>query len=277
MKVSFATPHPALTPSAYPAIAAVQGWLAQAPVAGPPRAARDVEALCRGNGLLAALPAALTVRWAAQADCVTLHAGQTLHAPGEPLRWVYFPLTALVSLSVADRAGAAAELAVVGREGVVGLPPLEGDRARSRAVVQSPGTALRLRATLLAEAFAGEAAVHRLLLAYSQALVAEIMQGALCSRHHSLEQQVARLILQRADRQPRQALAMTHEAMAAMLGVRRESVTTAAARLQQAGCIRYARGRIAVLARPDLEARACECYGAIRHEFERAMRPCAAC
>lgn len=227
----------------------------------------------RYNRLLAVLPEAHRERWCAQAECVYLRAGQMLHESGAFLQWCYFPITALVSLSMPERMGASAEVAAVGREGVVGLPLLDGNYTRSRAVVTTPGRAIRVRASMLAEEFARQSSVRRLLLAYSQALVAEIMQTALCSRHHSLEQQVARLILQRVDRQQNEELAMTQESMAGMLGVRRESVTLVAARLQQAGCIRYARGHIAVLARHGLEDRTCDCYHTVRREFDRLLRP----
>lgn len=225
------------------------------------------------NRLLAELPAALRQHWAAQADCVHLRQGQELHEAGAVLHWVYFPTTALVSLSMQDRSGIANEVATVGREGVVGLPLLQGNYTRSRAVVQLAGRAIRIRASTLADEFAQASSVRRLLLAYSQALVAEIMQTALCSRHHTLEQQLCRLMLLRLDRQQSDELSMTQEAMAGMLGVRRESVTLAAARLQQAGLIRYARGHITVLGRHSLESRSCDCYGTLRREFDRLLRP----
>lgn len=228
----------------------------------------------RYNRLLACLPADHRERLLTSAECVYLRSGQLLHEAAACIHWVYFPITALVSLSsVPDRSGACAEVASVGREGVVGLPLIDGNYTRSRAVVQAPGKALRLRASVMAEEFARHAAVRKLLLAYSQALVAEIMQTALCSRHHGLEQQLARLILLRLDRQQAGELSMTQEAMAGMLGVRRESVTGAAARLQQGGYIRYARGHIAVLDRSGLEARSCDCYPTIRREFDRLLRP----
>jgi CRP-like cAMP-binding protein len=227
----------------------------------------------RYNGLLAALVPAHRERWLAQAECVYLRAGQMLHEAAGFIQWVYFPVTALVSLSAPDRAGAATEVATVGREGVVGLPLIDGNYTRSRAVVHMPGKALRMRASAVAEEFARHATVRRLLLAYSQALIAEIMQTALCNRHHALEQQLARLILLRLDRHPGEELSMTQESMAGMLGVRRESVTLAAARLQQAGYIRYARGHITVLARTGLESRTCDCYHTIRCEFDRLLRP----
>lgn len=225
------------------------------------------------NDLLAALPERQRQRWADQAHTVYLPAGQTLHEAGAVLQWVYFPISAVVSLSMQDRSGMTSEVAAVGREGVVGLPLLDGNYTRSRASVQAAGRAIRLRASRLAEDFAEDAAVRQLLLAYSQALVAEIMQTALCNRHHGLEQQLCRLILLRLDRQPSPELSMTQQCMAGMLGVRRESVTLAAARLQQSGLIRYARGRIAVLDRPGLHARSCDCYDTVRLEFDRLLKP----
>ncbi|HEY8875957.1 MAG TPA: Crp/Fnr family transcriptional regulator [Roseateles sp.] len=227
----------------------------------------------RFNRLLAALAPAHRERWMPQAESVYLRAGQMLHEAAAFMPWVYFPVTALVSLSMPDRTGGCTEVASVGREGVVGLPLIDGNYTRSRAIVHMPGKALRLRASVVAEEFARHATVRKLLLAYSQALVAEIMQTALCNRHHGLDQQLARLILLRLDRQPCETLFMTQESMAGMLGVRRESVTLAAARLQQAGHIRYARGHITVLARGGLEERACDCYRTIRCEFDRLLRP----
>lgn len=227
----------------------------------------------RYNRLLATLLPGHRDRLLAQAECIYLRPGQMLHEAAAFIQWVYFPITALVSLSMPDRAGGCAEMASVGREGVVGLPLIDGNYTRSRAVVQMPGKALRLRASVMAEEFARHATIRKLLLAYSQALVAEIVQTALCSRHHSLEQQLARLILLRLDRQQSGELSMTQEAMAGMLGVRRESVTLAAARLQQGGYIRYARGHISVLERAGLEERSCDCYRTIRCEFDRLLRP----
>ncbi len=229
----------------------------------------------RHNHLLAALPAALWQGWITQVECVDLRDGQTLHEAGAVLHWVHFPITALVSLSMPDRTGVSAEVATVGREGVVGLPLLDGNYTRSRAVVQVAGRAVRMRASTLADEFSRQSGVRRLLLAYSQALVAELMQTALCGRHHTLEQQLSRLILLRLDRQGGAELSMTQEAMAGLLGVRRESVTGAAARLQQAGLIRYTRGHISVLCRAGLEGHSCDCYGIIRREFDRLLRPSA--
>lgn len=225
------------------------------------------------NRLLASLPEPQRQRCCAQAECVYLRQGQTLHEADDPLQWVYFPITALVSLSMPDGTDMCVELATVGREGVVGLPLLEGNFTRSRAVVQVAGKAIRVRALVLADEFSRQPLVRRLLLAYSQALVAEIMQTALCGRLHSLEQQVARLILLRLELQHGDELSMTQESMAGLLGVRRESVTGAAAKLQQAGCMRYSRGNITVLDRTSLEGRACDCHRAIRREFERLLNP----
>jgi len=269
MKVSLTA-----TSDSFPAGAA-HAWLHAGPDAGDGAAPHAVvrSAEWRQNRLFAELPEATLQRWCAHAECVHLGQGQMLHEAGAVLQWVYFPLTALISLAMPERTGAVFEVATVGREGVVGLPLLGGNYTRSRAVVQTAGKALRMRASVLAEEFSKQPEVRGLLLAYTQALVAEIMQTALCNRHHSLEQQVARLILLRLDRQAGDQLSMTQESMAGMLGVRRESVTLAAARLQQAGVIRYARGHITVLARTRLEGRACDCYGTIRCEFDRLLQP----
>ncbi len=252
-----------------------QAWLQDNPNEGARRGPGCADDW-RYNRLLASLLPAHRERLLAQAECVYLRPGQMLHEASACIQWVYFPVASLVSLSMPDPAGACAEVATVGRDGVVGLPLIDGNYTRSRAVVQVPGKALRLRASVVAEEFARHATVRYLLLAYSQALVAEIMQTALCSRHHALEQQLARLILLRQDRQQAGELSMTQESMAGMLGVRRESVTLAAARLQQGGYIRYARGHIAVLDRGGLEGRCCDCYRTIKLEFDRLMRPRAA-
>lgn len=269
MKAFFAT-HSDEPRAAAANVAAAKAWL-QAD--NPSLNGAGYVAERRHNRLLAALPAALWQRWLTQVECVYLREGQTLHEAGAVLHWVYFPITALVSLSLPDRAGVSNEVATVGREGVVGLPLLDGDYTRSRAVVQVAGRAIKMRASTLADEFSRQSGVRKLLLAYSQALVAELMQTALCGRHHALEQQLSRLILLRLDRHGGAELSMTQEAMAGMLGVRRESVTLAAARLQQAGLIRYARGHITVLCRPGLEGHSCDCYGVIRREFDRLLRP----
>jgi len=261
-----------LAASAMPASVHVHAWLQDEAEDAVRRGAAYADDW-RYNRLLAALAPAHRERMLAQAECVYLRPGQMLHEAAGFIQWVYFPITALVSLSMPDRAGACAEVATVGRDGVVGLPLIDGNYTRSRAVVHMPGKALRLRASVVAEEFARHATVRRLLLAYSQALVAEIMQTPLCSRHHGLEQQLSRLLLLRLDRLPAGDLTMTQEAMAGMLGVRRESVTLAAARLQQGGFIRYARGHISVLDRSGLEARSCDCYHTIRREFDRLLRP----
>ncbi|RZJ85206.1 MAG: Crp/Fnr family transcriptional regulator [Massilia sp.] len=221
--------------------------------------------------LLAALPTADRQRLCAQAECVYLRQGQTLYEADAPLQWVYFPTTALVSLSTPDGVDLSFEVATVGREGVVGLPLLSGNFTRSRAVVQIPGKAIRVRASVLADEISSQPQIRRLLLAYSQALVVEIMQTALCGRLHPLEQQVARVILLRMERLQSEQLSMTQESIAGLLGVRRESVTGAAAKLQQAGGMRYTRGRITMLDRGGLEGRACACHRTIRGEFERLL------
>lgn len=250
-------------------------WLLEdstaAPDLRPARAGYPAEWRC--NRLLDGLPASLWQSWAEHADCVFLHRDQVLHEADAGLRWVYFPISALVSLSMQDRSGVCSEVASVGRDGVVGLPLMDGNYTRSRAEVQVPGRAIRLPARMLAADFTRDATLREMLLAYSQALVSEIMQTALCSRHHSLEQQLCRLILVRLHRHPAHEMSMTQAAMATLLGVRRESVTLAAARLQHMGLIRYARGHISVLDVPGLHSRSCDCHDTLQREFSRLLRP----
>lgn len=273
MKTTLAAPHPrTTTPAVKPGACA---WLlGDSPTGDAQRVTRAGQSAdWRRNQLLAAWPASLWHAWAEHAECLYLHRGQVLHEAGAVLQWVYFPVSALVSLSMQDRSGVCSEVASVSREGVVGLPLMEGNYTRSRAEVHVPGRAIRLPARLLADAFAREVAVRQLLLAYSQALVSEIMQTALCSRHHSLEQQLCRLILARIERQTGHKLSMTQEAMATLLGVRRESITLCAARLQQLGLIRYARGHISVLDVPGLHSHGCDCHATLQREFSRLLRP----
>lgn len=273
MKTTLAAPPLRAAPAA--ATPGACAWLLDASTPAqdqrPTRAGHPAE--WRRNRLLDALPDSLWQSWAEHAECVFLHRDQVLHEADAVLRWVYFPISALVSLSMQDRSGVCSEVASVGREGVVGLPLMDGNYTRSRAEVQVPGRAIRLPARMLAAEFAREAAVRQLLLAYSQALVAEIMQTALCSRHHSLEQQLCRLILARLGRQSGQELSLTQEAIATLLGVRRESITLCAARMQQMGLIRYARGHISVLDLPGLHGRSCDCHDTLQREFSRLLNP----
>jgi CRP-like cAMP-binding protein len=226
----------------------------------------------RQNRLLAALPAdeyALILR---KLELVPMPLGHALHESGLPMSHVYFPTTAVVSLLYVTADGAATEIAVVGKEGIVGISLfMGGDFTTNRAVVHSAGYAYRLKRQLLINDFERAGPMQSLLLRYTQALLTQIAQTAVCNRHHSLDQQLCRCLLQRLDRLSSNELAMTQELIANMLGVRREGVTEAAGRLQSAGLIHYRRGKITVVDRPSLEARACECYQVVRNEFDRLL------
>ena len=226
----------------------------------------------RRNHLLAALPDNERQQWMAHLEPVTLELGQVLNEPERPLSHVYFPTTAMVSLLYVTESGASAEVAVVGREGIVGISLFMGsDITPSQAVVQSGGQGFRLKGSAIKEAFNRSAPVMLLLLRYTQALISQVAQTAVCNRHHCLDQQLSRLLLLSLDRQPGSELVMTQELIANRLGVRREGVTEAALKLQAAGVIRYARGHIHVLDRTGLERRACECYGVVHREYNRLL------
>ena len=223
------------------------------------------------NHLLANLPDDEMKRWSPQLQLVELKLGQVLHESGGIQTHVYFPTTAIVSLLYVLETGASAEIAVVGNDGLVGISLFMGGGSTiSRAVVQSAGMAYRLPATVLLEEFKLAPVLH-LLLRYTQALLTQMAQTAVCNRHHSLDQQLCRWLLLSLDRLTGDELVMTQELMSNMLGVRREGVTGAALKLQEAGLIRYARGRITVLDRPGLENRTCECYAAVKKEYERLL------
>ncbi len=226
----------------------------------------------RQNHLLAALPAAEWARLAPQLELVPMPLGAVVCEPGIPMRHVYFPTTAIVSLLYVMENGASAEIAVVGNEGIVGVSLfMGGETTTSRAVVQSAGHAWRLTGPLLKDAFFRAGPMQRLLLRYTQALLTQMAQTAVCNRHHSVDQQLCRWLLLSLDRLPSNELTMTQELIANMLGVRREGVTEAAGSLQQAGLIRYSRGKITVVNRPGLEARVCECYQVVKKEFDRLL------
>jgi CRP-like cAMP-binding protein len=198
--------------------------------------------------------------------------GEVLYESGGPLRHVYFPTTSIVSLLYVMQNGASAEIAVVGNEGLLGVSLfMGGETTPSRAVVQSSGHGYRLEGQLLKDEFNRAGPVLRLLLRYTQALITQMSQTAVCNRHHSLQQQLCRWLLLSLDRLPGNTLTMTQELISNMLGVRREGVTEAARNLQAAGMIRYSRGRIEVLDRPGLEQTVCECYGVVKLEFDRLL------
>ena len=232
----------------------------------------DISADPRSNHLLAALPEAEWQRWLPQLESVEMPLGQVLYESGSNLKHVYFPTTAIVSLLYVMENGASAEIAVVGNEGIVGISLfMGGESTPSRAVVQSAGHGFRLKAQATKDEFNRSGPVMHLLLRYTQALITQMAQTAVCNRHHSLDQQLCRWLLLSLDRLHGSELVMTQELIANMLGVRREGVTEAAHRLQEAALIRYARGHISVLDRKGLETRVCECYSVVKKEYDRLL------
>jgi CRP-like cAMP-binding protein len=222
------------------------------------------------NHLLAALPAADLIRLIPQLEPVALPLAAVIYESGGEQGHVYFPTSGIVSLLKVMNDGAAAEIAVVGNEGMVGIALfMGGETTSSRAVVQSAGRAYRLDGARLKVEFARGGALQRLLLRYTQALITQMTQTAVCNRHHLLEQQLCRWLLLSLDRLPSSELVMTQQLIANMLGVRREGVAEAAGRLQADGLISYRRGRINVLDRGKLEQRVCECYAVVRRESDR--------
>ena len=226
----------------------------------------------RKNHLLAALPEVERERWLPQLEQVEMPLGQVLYESGDKMSHVYFPTTAIVSLLYVMEDGASAEIAVVGNEGLVGIALfMGGESTPSRAVVQSAGHGFRLRAQTMKDEFNRAGPVLHLLLRFTQALITQMSQTAVCNRHHSLDQQLCRWLLLSLDRLQGSELVMTQELIANMLGVRREGVTEAALKLQKLGLIRYARGHISVLDRQGLEQRACECYAVVKKEYDRLL------
>ena len=226
----------------------------------------------QSNELLSALPDDEWQRWQPQLEAVDLKLGQVLYESGRTLSHVYFPTTAIVSLLYVMENGASAEIAVVGHEGVVGISLfMGGGSTPSRAVVQSAGGGIRLGAAAIKAAFNGSGPVMHLMLRYTQALITQMAQTAVCNRHHTLDQQLCRWLLLSLDRLAGSDLVMTQELIANMLGVRREGVTEAALKLQKMNLIRYSRGHITVLDRPGLEKRTCECYAVVKKEYDRLL------
>jgi len=224
------------------------------------------------NLLLAALPRDESQRWLPLMEAVNMPLGAVLYEPGVTLTHVYFPTTAIVSLLYVMENGGSAEIAVVGNEGIVGISLfMGGESTPSRAVVQSAGTGVRLKAEIMKNEFYRAGPVLHLLLRYTQALITQMSQTAVCNRHHTLDQQLCRWLLLSLDRLQGNELVMTQELIANMLGVRREGVTEGALKLQQAGLIRYARGHITVIDRPGLEKRSCECYLVVKKEYDRLL------
>jgi CRP-like cAMP-binding protein len=222
--------------------------------------------------LLNALPAEEYERLAADLELVPLKLGQVLYEPGDMMHHVYFPTTSILSMLYVMEDGSSAEIAIVGNEGMLGISLfMGGDTTPSWAVVQSAGNAYRLKSEALKKEFRFFGPTMELLLRYTQALITQMSQTAVCNRHHSIDQQLCRWLLMSLDRLPANELSMTQELIANMLGVRREGVTEAAGELQDAGLIRYRRGKITVLDRPGLEARCCECYMVVKSEFDRLL------
>ena len=224
------------------------------------------------NHLLAALPAVDCQRLMPHLTLVHLPLGEVLYESGTPLRHVYFPTNSIISLLYVMADGASAEIAVVGNEGVIGISLfMGGETTPSRAVVQSAGHGYQLSGQYLKDEFTRAGAMQHLLLRYTQSLITQMAQTAVCNRHHSLDQQLCRWLLLSLDRLTSNQLVMTQELIANMLGVRREGVTEAAGRLQSAGLIQYSRGRITVINRAGLEARTCECYAVVKRESDRLL------
>jgi len=226
----------------------------------------------RQNHLLAALPDDELERLNPHLELVPLLLGAVLYESGEQMRHVYFPADAIISLLYVMEDGASAEIAVVGNEGIVGISLfMGGETTPSRAIVQSAGHAYRLKGQLLKDEFYRAGPMQHLLLRYTQALLTQMSQTAVCNRHHTVDQQLCRWLLLSLDRLQSNELTMTQELIANMLGVRREGVTEAAGKLQHAGLIHYSRGKITVVDRPGVEARVCECYKVVKKEFDRLL------
>jgi CRP-like cAMP-binding protein len=224
------------------------------------------------NHLLGALPPGDYERVAAHLELMPMNLGDVLYESGAELRYVYFPTTCIISLLYVMEDGASAEIAIVGNEGILGISLfMGGNTTPSRAIVQSAGQAYRLKANLLSSEFERYGPTMHLLLRYTQALITQMAQTAVCNRHHSVDQQLCRWLLLSLDRLQSNELSMTQELIANMLGVRREGVTEAAGKLQEAGLIRYRRGTITVLDRPGVETRSCECYQVVKTEFDRLL------
>jgi CRP-like cAMP-binding protein len=224
------------------------------------------------NHLLTALPPQTYEELLPHLEPVAMPLGLSIYEPGAPQVHVWFPVSAIVSLLYVLEDGASAEIAVTGCEGLVGIALfMGGETTPSRAVVQSAGYGYRLRASVLKREFERGGALQHLLLRFTQALITQMTQTAVCNRHHSVDQQLCRWLLLSLDRLPANQLKMTQELIANMLGVRREGVTEAAGKLQADGLIEYSRGKITVLDREHLEARVCECYAVVKKEYDRLL------
>lgn len=259
----FGTPHSAGRPRRRPACDALLPSTVEDPA---------IEPSPLQNHLLAALPADVQQRMFPHLERVRLPLGTVIYESGDTLRHVLFPTNALISLLYVLESGASAEISVVGNEGLIGVAMfMGGESTPSRAIVQSAGHAYRLSGQRLKEEFSRHGDMLQLLLRYTQSLITQMAQTAVCNRHHSIDQQLCRWLLLSLDRLPGNELAMTQELIANMLGVRREGVTEAAGKLQKLGVIEYNRGKITVLDRSRLEALSCECYAVVRRETDRLL------
>lgn len=233
----------------------------------------DILQDARQNHLLAALSESEFRRISPHLRLVHLELGDVLHEPGKRSTYLYFPISAIISLVYLLHDGGTAEIAVVGREGVVGIAAfMGGGSTPNQAVVELAGDSYRLPAKVVQEEFFRAQDLQRILLSYTQALLTQMGQTAICNRHHTVEQQLCRWLLLILDRLPSNEVSMTQELIAQMLGVRREGVTVAARKLRQAGLISYHRGCIVVNDRRGLEQRCCECYEVVRKEYDRLIR-----
>ncbi len=224
------------------------------------------------NNILNLLPEATYQSWVPYFENVELAMGQVLYAPGSTLSHMYFPTTAIVSWVYVLENGATTEIAMTGREGVIGMYMLMGGgKTHNQAIVQTAGQAIRIPVHVVLHTFSQEQQVQSLFWMFTRALITQMAQIAVCHRHHTLDQQLCRMLLLILKRIDGNTVVMTHEVIASLLGVRREGVTMAAQKLMQEGTIRYARGRITILDKPALEQRVCECYGVIRQEYERLL------
>jgi len=238
----------------------------------PSRLRKELAPDPRQNRLLASLPEADLQRWLPLLEPIAMPQGQVLYESGATLTHVHFPTSAIVSLLYETASGASAGIALVGNEGLVGVPVfMGGGSTPSRAVVQSAGAGFRMPAGAIREEFSRSGPVMHILLRYTQALIAQMSQTAVCNRHHSVDQQLCRWLLLTLDRIAGNELVVTQDLIAQTLGVRREGVTEAALSLQKAELISYRRGHISVVDRPGLEKRSCECYAVVRAEYDRLL------
>jgi CRP-like cAMP-binding protein len=224
------------------------------------------------NHLLAALPAVDYARLLPDLELIAMPLGWAVYESGDQMSYLYFPTTSIISLLYVMENGSSAEIAITGNEGLVGISLfMGGESTPSRAVVQSAGHCYRLKANVLKREFALGGHLQFLALRFTQALITQMAQTAVCNRHHAIDQQLCRWLLLSLDRLPGKELMMTQELIANMLGVRREGVTEAAGKLQEEGLIHYSRGKITVLDRPKLEKRVCECYAVVKKEIDRLL------